>query len=146
MCIRDRFRAYHATILDAIQKSGAAISHHHGIGKMFACLLYTSQRKRPRFMDFPAACPRRRRLRFLLSLNRLTRLPRNFHKSYPNEIKKADTVTAKLPGNPKSPRTGNASDLALWISLLTSTNARTAFARLCSFLICFFSLMIVVFD
>ena len=35
-----------------------------------------------------------------------------------NEIKKADTVTAKLPGNPKSPRTGNASDLDLWISLL----------------------------
>lgn len=35
-----------------------------------------------------------------------------------NEIKKADTVTAKLPGNPKSPRTGKASDLALWISLL----------------------------
>ena len=35
-----------------------------------------------------------------------------------NEIKKADTVTAKLPGNPKSPRTGNASDLALWLSLL----------------------------
>ena len=35
-----------------------------------------------------------------------------------NEIKKADTVTAKLPGNMKSPRTGNASDLALWISLL----------------------------
>ena len=35
-----------------------------------------------------------------------------------NEIKKADIVTAKLPGNPKSPRTGNASDLALWISLL----------------------------
>ena len=35
-----------------------------------------------------------------------------------NEIKKADTVTAKLPDNPKSPRTGNASDLALWISLL----------------------------
>lgn len=35
-----------------------------------------------------------------------------------NEIKKADTVTAKLPGNPKSPRTGNAGDLALWISLL----------------------------
>lgn len=34
------------------------------------------------------------------------------------EIKKADTVTAKLPGNPKSPRTGNASGLALWISLL----------------------------
>ncbi len=35
-----------------------------------------------------------------------------------NEIKKDDTVTAKLPGNPKSPRTGNASALALWISLL----------------------------
>ena len=35
-----------------------------------------------------------------------------------NEIKKADTVTAKLPSDPKSPRTGNASDLALWISLL----------------------------
>lgn len=35
-----------------------------------------------------------------------------------NEIKKVDTVTAKLPGDPKSPRTGNASDLALWISLL----------------------------
>ena len=35
-----------------------------------------------------------------------------------NEIKKADTVTAKLPGNIKSPRTGNASNLALWISLL----------------------------
>ena len=35
-----------------------------------------------------------------------------------NEIKKADTVTAKLPGDPKSPRTGNTSDLALWISLL----------------------------
>ncbi|MEG2499972.1 MAG: FAD-binding oxidoreductase [Oscillospiraceae bacterium] len=29
------FRAYHAGILDAIQKSGAAMSHHHGIGKMF---------------------------------------------------------------------------------------------------------------
>ncbi len=35
-----------------------------------------------------------------------------------NEIKKADTVTATLPGDPKSPRTGNTSDLALWISLL----------------------------
>lgn len=32
----DNFRAYHTTILDAIQKSGATISHHHGIGKMFA--------------------------------------------------------------------------------------------------------------
>jgi alkyldihydroxyacetonephosphate synthase len=32
----EAFRAYHTTILDAIQRSGAAISHHHGIGKMFA--------------------------------------------------------------------------------------------------------------
>ena len=31
----EAFKAYHATILDAIQKSGAAMSHHHGIGKMF---------------------------------------------------------------------------------------------------------------
>lgn len=31
----EKFKAYHATILDAIQKSGAALSHHHGIGKMF---------------------------------------------------------------------------------------------------------------
>ena len=35
-----------------------------------------------------------------------------------NEIKKADTVTARIKGNFKSPRTGNASDLALWVSLL----------------------------
>ena len=35
-----------------------------------------------------------------------------------NEIKKADTVTARIKGNFKYPRTGNASDLALWISLL----------------------------
>lgn len=32
----EAFRAYHAGILSAIQKSGAAMSHHHGIGKMFA--------------------------------------------------------------------------------------------------------------
>lgn len=32
----DEFKAYHAGILDAIQKSGASMSHHHGIGKMFA--------------------------------------------------------------------------------------------------------------
>lgn len=32
----EAFRAYHTTILDAIQRSGAAISHHHGVGKMFA--------------------------------------------------------------------------------------------------------------
>ena len=31
----EEFKAYHAGILDAIQKSGAAMSHHHGIGKMF---------------------------------------------------------------------------------------------------------------
>jgi len=30
------FKEYHASILDAIQKSGAALSHHHGIGKLFA--------------------------------------------------------------------------------------------------------------
>jgi alkyldihydroxyacetonephosphate synthase len=27
--------AYHSGILDAIQASGASMSHHHGIGKMF---------------------------------------------------------------------------------------------------------------
>lgn len=32
----EEFKQYHTSILDAIQKSGAAISHHHGIGKMFA--------------------------------------------------------------------------------------------------------------
>lgn len=32
----EAFKAFHAGILDAIQKSGAAMSHHHGIGKMFA--------------------------------------------------------------------------------------------------------------
>lgn len=31
----EEFRKYHASILDAILKSGAAISHHHGIGKFF---------------------------------------------------------------------------------------------------------------
>lgn len=36
------FKAYHATILDAIQKSGASMSHHHGIGKMFAPWLEAS--------------------------------------------------------------------------------------------------------
>ncbi|MDR2647225.1 MAG: FAD-binding oxidoreductase [Oscillospiraceae bacterium] len=29
------FKDFHAGILDAIQKSGASMSHHHGIGKMF---------------------------------------------------------------------------------------------------------------
>lgn len=32
----DEYKNYHAGILDAIQKSGASMSHHHGIGKMFA--------------------------------------------------------------------------------------------------------------
>jgi alkyldihydroxyacetonephosphate synthase len=32
----EEFRRFHAGILDAIQKSGASMSHHHGIGKMFA--------------------------------------------------------------------------------------------------------------
>lgn len=32
----DEFKIYHKGILDAIQKSGAAISHHHGVGKLFA--------------------------------------------------------------------------------------------------------------
>jgi len=31
----EEFRLFHAGILDAIQKSGASMSHHHGIGKMF---------------------------------------------------------------------------------------------------------------
>ena len=34
------------------------------------------------------------------------------------EIKKADTVTAKLPDDPKSPQTGDNSNLMLWIALL----------------------------
>lgn len=32
----EAFKTFHAGILDAIQKSGAAVSHHHGIGKLFA--------------------------------------------------------------------------------------------------------------
>ena len=36
----------------------------------------------------------------------------------PEEIKKADTVTAKLPDNSKSPQTGDNSNLILWIALL----------------------------
>ena len=32
----DAFRKYHSSILEAIMKSGAALSHHHGIGKLFA--------------------------------------------------------------------------------------------------------------
>ena len=34
------------------------------------------------------------------------------------EITKAATITAKLPDNPKSPQTGDTSNLALWIALL----------------------------
>ena len=34
------------------------------------------------------------------------------------EIKKADTVTAKLPDDPKSPQTGDNSNLMLWFALL----------------------------
>jgi alkyldihydroxyacetonephosphate synthase len=32
----DEYRAYQASILDAIQRSGATMSHHHGIGRMTA--------------------------------------------------------------------------------------------------------------
>ena len=35
-----------------------------------------------------------------------------------NEIKKADTVTAKLPDEPRSPQTGDNSSLMLWFALL----------------------------
>ena len=31
----EEFKQYHAGILDAIQRSGASMSHHHGIGKLF---------------------------------------------------------------------------------------------------------------
>ena len=41
------------------------------------------------------------------------------HEDAPNEeIKKADTVTAKLPDDSKSPQTGDNSNLILWIALL----------------------------
>ena len=41
------------------------------------------------------------------------------HKDAPTkEIKKADTVTAKLPDDSKSPQTGDDSNLILWIALL----------------------------
>ena len=35
----EAFKKYHSTILEAIMKSGAALSHHHGIGKLFAPFL-----------------------------------------------------------------------------------------------------------
>lgn len=35
----DAFKKYHSSILEAIMKSGAALSHHHGIGKLFAPFL-----------------------------------------------------------------------------------------------------------
>lgn len=41
------------------------------------------------------------------------------HEEAPTEeIKKADTVTAKLPDDSKSPQTGDNSNLILWIALL----------------------------
>jgi len=39
------YLAYHSGILDAIQKSGASMSHHHGIGKMFGPWLEGSMGK-----------------------------------------------------------------------------------------------------
>ena len=43
----------------------------------------------------------------------------NAHEDAPTEeIKKADTVTAKLPDDSKSPQTGDNSNLILWIALL----------------------------
>ena len=41
------------------------------------------------------------------------------------EIKKADTVTAKLKDDSKSPQTGDTSNLALWISLLLASVGAT---------------------
>lgn len=38
----DEFLKYHSSILDAIQRSGASMSHHHGIGKMFGAWLEDS--------------------------------------------------------------------------------------------------------
>jgi alkyldihydroxyacetonephosphate synthase len=38
----DEFKKFHAGILDAIQTSGASMSHHHGIGKMFGPWLENS--------------------------------------------------------------------------------------------------------
>lgn len=35
----EAFKKYHSSILEAIMKSGAALSHHHGIGKLFAPFL-----------------------------------------------------------------------------------------------------------
>lgn len=32
----EKFREFHAGVLNAIQESGASVSHHHGIGKLFA--------------------------------------------------------------------------------------------------------------
>ena len=32
----EKFREFHAGVLNAIRESGASISHHHGIGKLFA--------------------------------------------------------------------------------------------------------------
>ena len=38
----EAFKKYHYSILDAITKSGAALSHHHGVGKLFAPFLEES--------------------------------------------------------------------------------------------------------
>ncbi|MEG2450915.1 MAG: FAD-binding oxidoreductase, partial [Clostridia bacterium] len=35
----DEFKKYHSSILESIMKSGASLSHHHGIGKLFAPFL-----------------------------------------------------------------------------------------------------------
>ena len=32
----EKFKEFHSGVLNAIQESGASISHHHGIGKLFA--------------------------------------------------------------------------------------------------------------
>ena len=32
----EKFREFHSSVLNAIQEAGASISHHHGIGKLFA--------------------------------------------------------------------------------------------------------------
>jgi len=43
----EEFKKYHSSILDAILKSGASMSHHHGIGKMFGPWLesYTGEKE-----------------------------------------------------------------------------------------------------
>ena len=50
----EEYRAYHAGILDAIQRAGASMSHHHGIGKMFGPWL-EGQRGAPGIRRDPGA-------------------------------------------------------------------------------------------